>query len=113
MTDGIIDLTNFRRATGGDLELEQELFEEFIQSSQTLIQKLQSHCRGEADGEAWRSAAHAMKGICLNLGAQTLADFCRQGQDGFESDTPYKSDLLDKIKAERERVVEYLRSQGA
>lgn len=110
MTDSPVDLSNLRDVTGGDPEMERDLFNEFISSSQDLVEAMARHCEGN-DNEAWRKAAHAFKGIALNLGAHPLSLLCKDGQDAFEQDAAFKRTLLERIRAERETVVAVLDSQ--
>ncbi len=112
MSAECVDLSNLREAIGQDPDLERELFEEFITSSAALCAELEKHCKGESDNEAWRSAAHAMKGISANLGAGPLATLCKKGQEGFEQSQSSKMDMLAEIKEEHKRVLDYLNSQA-
>ncbi|MGB0720421.1 MAG: Hpt domain-containing protein [Bdellovibrionales bacterium] len=107
----VVDLTNLREAIDGDKELEQELFDEFISSSKVLIIALEQHCAGNSDNEAWRKAAHALKGISVNLGADHLGTLSKDAQEGFEAASPEKNTWLSQIKAEHEKVLQFLSEQ--
>lgn len=106
-----IDLTILRKSIGGDVELERELFEEFISSSGELIGELERTSIDTSKGEEWRQAAHALKGISLNLGASLLGDLSKQAQEGCEKDAEFKKSLLEKIHEEQQKVVDFLNSQ--
>jgi HPt (histidine-containing phosphotransfer) domain-containing protein len=98
-----IDLTNLREMTGGDVELEKELFAEFCSSFEQGIRSLQES--NETDNaEEWQSKAHALKGIAFNLGAQTLGTLCRQAQDGHLAVKEVRQGILKDIQSEYERV---------
>ncbi len=106
MTD-VIDLTNFREMTDGDVELEKELFEEFFSSSEECITAMESNCV-DGENEIWRSNAHAFKGTALNLGADKLGQMCKDAQEGQDMSAAEKTTLLEKIKAEYSAVKVFL-----
>lgn len=104
MDENIVDLTNLREATDGDQELEQELFQEFAESSTELITELEN-----ADSnDAWAKTSHALKGISINLGAGQLGAYCKIAQESAEESEETKSELLNKIKVEHKKVLEFL-----
>lgn len=107
-----VDLTNLRSMTDGDIEMEKALFEEFYSSFEARIDILQQSLEKEA-AETWRSNAHALKGISLNLGAENLGALCKQGQDGMHMNESEKSELLKKIKDEYSQVKGFLQKLAA
>lgn len=107
-----VDLTNFREMTGGDAELEKILFGEFCSSFENGLTDLQTHCRDNA-AEPWRKCAHALKGICLNLGAHGLSDLCKTAQESPQADTETKLALLAKIQEEYKRVQKFVTGLAA
>jgi HPt (histidine-containing phosphotransfer) domain-containing protein len=108
MTELVVDLSNLREATDGDRELEQELFEEYITSSQELVSELDDLLAQSGDNESWRKAAHALKGISANLGANRLAEISKHAQDSHEDDNSVKHDLLSQIREEHKKVIDFL-----
>lgn len=104
----VIDLSNLREAIDNDRELERELFVEFISSSALLIQDLEKHCAGGSDNDAWRSAAHALKGIAANLGASSLSEYAKNAQNSFEGSLDVKKEILASIIADHGEVVNFL-----
>jgi HPt (histidine-containing phosphotransfer) domain-containing protein len=102
-----VDLTNLRSMTDGDTELEKALFEEFYSSFESGIANLHLHSAG-GNMEAWRQESHALKGIALNMGADTLGELCKKAQEAYASDKITKDDLLEKIEKEYLCVKEYL-----
>ncbi len=103
----LIDLTNLREITNGDTEIEKELFEDFIQSFEEKTAILEVNCAG-GENEIWRTNAHAIKGISLNLGAHKLSELCKTAQDSFCEDETTKQELLSKIKTLYSLVKKYL-----
>ena len=110
MTDPV-DLQNLHDLTDGDREFEQELFDEFLSSSHQMVQTLKHHIVDQGDNEEWRSSAHALKGISYNLGAEKLGDLCKQAQESCDAEAKSKIELLDQIKSEYDRVVDFLNQQ--
>lgn len=107
MSDDPVDLQNFRELTGGDEEMERELFQEFISSAKEAIETLEQNCL-DGENEMWRGAAHALKGTSLSLGAQDLSQVCKEGQDEHGADATEKIRILTSIKSEYERVEAFL-----
>ena len=104
-----VDLTNLRNAIDNDHELEQELFQEYVESSSALINDLRAGLASPAGNEDWRKAAHALKGISLNLGASALGELAMAAQDAFEAAETEKSKMLSDISEEHARVLAFLR----
>ncbi|HEU5048092.1 MAG TPA: Hpt domain-containing protein [Rickettsiales bacterium] len=104
---GPVDLTNLRTMTDGDAELEKSLFEEFFISFEKELAAL-GDSMGAQDVPAWHAHSHALKGISLNLGAQKLGELCKIAQDEENAPASFKSELLEKIKAEYDVVKRFL-----
>lgn len=102
-----IDLTNLRSMTDGDKEMEKALFEEFFSSFEQGI-KVLSESLGEKHAEIWRKQSHALKGIAVNLGAEKLGAYCKQGQEEYQNTDDKKIALLMAIENEYEVVKKFL-----
>ena len=107
MSDEPVDLTNLRELTGGDEEMETELFLEFLSSAREAIAILEQNCL-DGENDDWRRATHALKGTSLSLGAERLSQICKTGQEKQGSDTEEKSEILTGIKAEFQKVEAFL-----
>jgi len=105
VTELCVDLSNLRELTDGDKELEAELFEEFIESSQKLLATLEN---SDSPTE-WSKAAHALKGISANLGAMTLSEIARTAQEKDGALSSEKLQLLNALKHENAKVIQFLR----
>ena len=100
MTEPGVDLTSLRELTGGDLELEKELFEEFIWSATKLIASLHG-CYSDDAKEDWYQYAHAIMGLAANLGAMPLAEKGRIAQQlSEEGSAEQKQAIIPEIEAE-------------
>jgi HPt (histidine-containing phosphotransfer) domain-containing protein len=103
-----VNLTNLREITGGDHEIEQELFVVFLESAQVCLKGLRDSL-ADTDHVIWRKQAHALKGISYNLGAQLLGDLCKMAQDDSTTSQEQKTQLLTAIEGEYGLVESYLK----
>ncbi|MFA6280482.1 MAG: Hpt domain-containing protein [Bdellovibrionales bacterium] len=108
MTDSV-NLENLREMTGGDKDLEKELFDVFITSSDDCLNSLKANLDA-GNEETWRTQAHAWKGMSLNLGAGTLGTLCAEAQMNHIAPQDEKEKLLAAIEAEYEKVKTYLKN---
>ncbi|TAH37566.1 MAG: Hpt domain-containing protein [Alphaproteobacteria bacterium] len=95
----ILNLSNLRELTGGDIDLEKQLFNVFLDSSEECLSHLQQTA-GPNDAEQWKRHAHAWKGISLNLGAEKLADICKNAQDQYMTSPEEKQKILRLLEQE-------------
>lgn len=103
--DKPVDLDNLREITDGDAELEAEFFDEFRSSANEVLSVLDPVAN---DNETWRKAAHALKGIAMNLGAYPLGELGKQAQEKCEAPSEEKQTMLAEIKAEYQNVLQFL-----
>lgn len=103
-----VNLDNLRTITDGDAAMEAELFRIFLASSHERIMGL----RAAGDDTAWEKEAHALKGICLNLGAGPLGALCKQAQDGCQASTDEKKKMLAAMEQEFERVRQFIETMA-
>ena len=101
--DQPVNFDNLREITGGDLALESELFRNFIASSAACLEGLRGAMAGGDEGE-WRKHAHALKGVCLNLGADALGGLCKKAQEDYRATGEEKRLILCDIEGELARV---------
>lgn len=105
-----VNLSNLREMTDGDKELEEALFQEFFSSTEALLDQL-NEALNSNDPEAWRAAAHALKGTSYNLGAQKLGDYCKTAQEGHTGPHEEKAALLMSLRKEYQGVKEFLENE--
>ncbi len=106
MTDPV-NLSNLREMTGGDAALEKELFTVYLSSSDVCLESLRANV-GVGNEETWRTQAHAWKGMCLNLGAETLGKLCAEAQMNNIAPPEKKAEMLAAIEEEYGKVKAYL-----
>lgn len=69
---GAVNFKHLESFAAGDQGLVEEVLALFREQAALWIRLLDP----DADGEAWRDAAHALKGSALGVGAFALADEC-------------------------------------
>ncbi|MGD2131827.1 MAG: Hpt domain-containing protein [Maricaulaceae bacterium] len=74
---GVIDIDHLRGYTGGDPEVERDVFSAFREQCDMWGRALDP----KGDEETWRSATHALKGLARGMGAFTLAEACERAED--------------------------------
>lgn len=102
-----VDLTNLIEMIGDDPAMLNDLFREFISSFENGYAMLDKNSKDE-DQETWRTQAHALKGICFNLGAEALGELCKQAQNSKEAPIEEKKQLLASIHHEYQNVKSFL-----
>jgi len=98
-----LDLAVFHEMTGGDSALERKLFGAFLESSAACLAAMQNSWQ-EGMERTWQQRAHALKGLCLNLGAERLGKLCKKAQDDCAAAPEKKRELLEAIRNEFEKV---------
>ncbi len=94
-----IDLEHLARYSGGDAELEAEVFEMFKQQVEMWMRLLTP----EADAQSWASATHSLKGSARSIGAHQLAKACETAElahpDGATARAIAAQDIRDCTEA--------------
>jgi HPt (histidine-containing phosphotransfer) domain-containing protein len=70
MTQSILDLDHLKRFTGGDAAVEAEILAIFIEQADMWLKLLEV----DVESDAYRSAAHTIKGAARGVGAHALGD---------------------------------------
>ena len=110
MTNDSVDLTNLRELIQNDHEMEAALFDEFISSSNALMKELETYISCNDQNEEWRKAAHALKGIAINLGAERLGELAKDCQEQCDVPSQDKVELFKQLETEHGNVLEFLKN---
>jgi len=103
-----VNVQRLNDITDGDLSFEQELIESFLADTERHLTDLESAVR-EEDGEALKLQAHAIKGTSANAGARRLEEIAARIEEiRVEKESERARELLEDLRAEFERVREYL-----
>lgn len=96
----------------GEAETLQRVLQGFVEQGHAQIESIEA-ATASADLEKIRRAAHALKGGAANLTALVLAERCARVEEaaaGGDQD-PLRG-MLDKLKAEFDRLTEYVHRQA-
>jgi HPt (histidine-containing phosphotransfer) domain-containing protein len=104
-----VNLSELREMTDGDSEMEKILFEEFFSSADVCLKALSESCV-DGDSESWRTKAHALKGMAVNLGAEQLGELCKQAQENHGVAATQKQEMFKGIQVEYQRVEDFLKN---
>jgi HPt (histidine-containing phosphotransfer) domain-containing protein len=75
----VLDRAHLARYTGGDAALEAELFALLDGQIEACIGRLSQVTPG--DDQAWRDAAHTLKGAARGVGAMQLGEACAAAEN--------------------------------
>ena len=96
-----IDMEHLKIFTDGDAEEEKELFKIFFEQAELSIADLENSC-DKVGNDNWQSAAHKLKGSAANLGANNLAEICKQAEHNCSTTADEKLTMLGAIQKELE-----------
>ena len=104
-----VDLAHLARYTLGDRALEREVLELFCGQSRVYLEQLHA-ARSE---QAWRDAAHSLKGSAQAVGAWRVADAARAAEIGKGTDVGDRPQVLAAIEASVTEANGFIRSLPA
>lgn len=80
----VFDREHLTQYTSGDASLEAELFGLLKEQAERCLGAMQA----ATDGNAWRAAAHTLKGASRGVGAFDLAEACQRAEEATEASWP-------------------------
>lgn len=86
---GAVDFSVLEAMTGGDAAVAEEVLGLFVQQAGIWSPLL------DVREEAWRDAAHSLRGAAAGIGARTLAEACQAAEMGDRAAAP---PLLDRAR---------------
>ncbi|MCS6831015.1 MAG: response regulator, partial [bacterium] len=106
-----IDRDFLAEITGGDIDFERELLQEFVNTVPGLIERTHEAI-ASGNNEALVSAAHTIKGSARAVGAHTFAEIAfaleRAGKEQRMGDA---SDIAQSLSVEWQRVQDYIEQE--
>lgn len=72
-----ISLSHFRGITDGDRALEEQFLQLYLHTAHRCIDQMNA-VLSQDHNNIWRAATHELKGASKNIGADRMADICRQ-----------------------------------
>ena len=91
---GAIDFAHLERYTAGDPALTSEVLGLFREQAAMWMRLLTP----DAPAQAWRDAAHTLKGAALGVGAFDLAEACATAEQNADDEPGLRSHRLDAIR---------------
>ncbi len=91
---GAVNFGHLERYAAGDQALVDEVLEIFREQAAIWLRLLDP----AAPDEAWRDAAHSLKGSALGVGAFALADECEAAERSQGAELADRTRMLDQIR---------------
>ena len=91
---GAVDFGHLERYAGNDAALVEEVLGIFREQAEIWIRLLDP----AAEDEAWRDAAHSLKGSALGIGAFVLAAQCETAEKSKDADLGQRTVLLEHVR---------------
>ena len=98
-----VDMEHLNMFTDGDPDEERELLDLFFEQADLSISELETALNSD-DDEAWKKAAHRLKGAAANLGANMLSSACAEAEKRYEDSQALKEGMLADIKIKLKNV---------
>ena len=91
---GTVDFAYLENYAAGDQQVVDEVLAIFREQTSMWLALLDP----AAEGDAWRDAAHTMKGAAMGVGAFALAEACATAEAGRETDPAERGRLLETVR---------------
>ena len=103
----LIDLDHLDRYVAGDSVLRDEVLGIFEEQAASWLSTLDP----QGDDQAWRDAAHSLKGASRGVGAWEVGHLCERAEKlvGEARDTELRAATLEKIRTQVGQVIAEVR----
>ena len=91
---GAVDFAYLEAYAGNDQAVVDEVLALFREQASLWLRLLDP----SADGEAWRDAAHTLKGSARAVGAAALAEVCAAAEEVADADPARRARLLEEVR---------------
>jgi HPt (histidine-containing phosphotransfer) domain-containing protein len=99
-----IDLAHLEQYVFGDRALLDEILTIFIEQASMWIERMDP----SLDDEAWRSAAHTLKGASRGVGAWALGDLAEKAETLVGGDkTAARTEMLESLRQSAEETIAF------
>ena len=100
----VLDRLRLRDLTDGDAEFERELLETFVASARVLMAELRAGLMTR-NAAVVRKEAHSLKGVCLNVGATSMAMFAAELETAARAGKVEPIDVtLEQLRSEEQAL---------
>ena len=96
----VVDLDHLAQYTGGDRNLEDQLFSLFLLNAVRYIDDMAQ----SGGGQTWKMAAHTLKGGARGIGAWDVADQSEQAEAALHAPDDARDRLIRELRDAVERV---------
>lgn len=107
-----IDMEVINDFTEGDINLERQIANLFVEKGWENVEKLMDIKNPEQQDD-WKMVAHSLKGAAANIGAIPLTHICQKAEDSYECPSNEKDILLERIKHEFEIVRDFFEKRAS
>jgi HPt (histidine-containing phosphotransfer) domain-containing protein len=90
---GAIDFPYLEAYAAGDMGLIDEVLALFDEQTGLWLRLLDP----EGDASCWRDGAHTLKGASAGIGAFSLAEVCGEAEASWDSSSPLKAAVLQRL----------------
>jgi HPt (histidine-containing phosphotransfer) domain-containing protein len=91
---GAVDFAYLEAYAAGDQAVVDEVLAIFREQASMWLRLLDP----SADGEAWRDAAHTLKGSARAVGAKSLAEACAAAEQAAAADLGARTALMERVR---------------
>lgn len=99
----VVDLEHLSKYTGGDRNLERELFQIYVPNGEEYLDAMQQAI-GNGDDAIWRRSAHSLKGASRGIGAFPISNIAEEAEKLQDGDSEERERLVGELRVALEQV---------
>ena len=109
LEQAVVDLDHLAQYTGGDRNLEDQLFGLFLSNAVRYIDDMAQ----SGGGQAWKMAAHTLKGGARGIGAWDVADRSEMAEAALHAPDDARDRLIGELRDAIDRVRAFVEARPA
>jgi HPt (histidine-containing phosphotransfer) domain-containing protein len=103
-----LDIPDFRKRVGDDVELMHELFQIYSEEYHVLVENIDRSIRND-DSRGLEEAAHSLKGMSANISAHVVRDIAYElERTGASGDLSKAGELVTELKEGLNKTIELM-----
>lgn len=106
----IVDLEHLSKYTGGDRNLERELFQIYVPNGEEYLEAMTQAIDG-GDDAVWRRSAHSLKGASRGIGAFPISDIAEEAEKMDGGDPGERARMVEELRVALEDVRRFAQQQ--
>lgn len=103
----VVNMSTLKSIVGDDLQETKDFLELFVKSAKEVI-SLMENAEAIQDIEAFKRAAHRLKGSAINFGALEVHELCKEGEE--HADKSCHKDFISSVDKALKRVEEFIQN---